>query len=223
MEKAKLFFQKAFKRTKAIGLVLVLVMLTGMLCSCNNVNPNVGTDKEETNKNNYTSSTSKVDKSVPEYVNGDDLANRSYELSFLLAQKKFNSPNEIGVNALVQYSFCHLYYDNLIEIPTNGTQLRTATVDEMADEIKKEFGDVTTDIKTSDLYNGAKNCFEMWEPPYGRDIYYDVEVSGQGNDTYKANTTFYTDSTKEEILGRTILTVKDVNQKMVIQRLTSSN
>lgn len=205
-------------RTSFVWLLLVVVLC--FFCSCNMVNPNVATKSD---KGNDKSVSDKVGGSVPSYIKGDDLAKKSYELSFLLAQKKFNSPKEINVNAIVQYAFCHLNYDYLIDMPTSGLKMRTASVDSIKKEIKKHFGDVSVDVTKSDLYNGKNKCFEMWEPSYGTEIFYDVDVSSRGNKTYKVMTTFYTDSTKEEVLGKTILTVKDVKKKAIIQKLSSSN
>lgn len=217
----KQFFSDLFSTgNRKLTACVLTVFVICFLCSCNRVNPNIGSGEEAP-----TSSSTSVKRStdVPEYIDADALSYRSYELSFLLAQKKFNSPNDINVNALVQYAFCHLNYDNFTDMPDSGMKMRTASFEDIQNEVKKHFGDVSTDIKKSDLYNGAKNCFEIWQPNYGGDIFYGTEISGSGNNTYKVMTTFYTDSSKETTLGKTILTVKDENQQILIQRLSSSN
>jgi len=189
------------------------------MSGCDNSNPQKGN-----NEKSQTASTSeKSSAKIPKYVDKDYLANRSYELRFLLVQQKFNSPDDISVNALVQYALCHMYYENLVEMPNEDLKMRQTSVDNVNAVIEKHFGKVNTDITTSDLYNKSKNCFEMWEPAYGRKIYYDVSVSNSGKNTYKASTTFYKNSKKKTVIGKTILTVKYVDESPIIVRMTSSN
>ena len=45
-------------------------------------------------------------------VNVKDYAVRSYELGFMMAQKKFDKPKDIPLEAAVQYAFIHVFYDD---------------------------------------------------------------------------------------------------------------
>ncbi len=212
-----LYSVRSKKHIRIVALSILTAVLICCFCGCGNKSPVVGGSSEQSGE------TDSKEQTIPDYIKGDDLAMRSYELRFLLAQKKFNSPDDIAVNALVQYSFCHLFYDNLIDIPNSGSKLRKVSEDGLRARIKKDFGEVKTDITKSDLYNASKKCFEMWEPPYETEIFYDVSLDIQGSNTYRAYTTFYTDSTESEILGKTVLTVRDNDGQIVIMKMTSSN
>ncbi|MDD6095780.1 MAG: hypothetical protein PUC29_08570 [Clostridia bacterium] len=205
---------------KSALIIAVLAAATVFLAGCGNIDPSVKEDTTEPEA--QYGEVSEDENAVPEYINADALARRSYELCYLLGQDSFNTPDEISVNALVQYSFCHLYYDNLTDMPRSGSKLRQASVSDISGEIERQFGAVNTDITKADLYNGGKQCFEMWEPLYGRDIYYKVSVSRDGDHTYKVRTAFYGDSEKNETVGKTVLTVEDVSGQVLIKKLTSS-
>ena len=105
----------------------------------------------------------------------------------------------------MQFCFCHLYYDDLTDMPASGNRIREATVDDIRVQLLKFFGSVSTDLTMADLYNRGKGVFEMWEPLYGTDIYYDASVAAAGDDTYKVTTVFYNDPAKTERLGKTVL------------------
>ena len=199
-------------------LLLALTML--FMSGCENINPEVD-NADQSLSTSYTDS-SEDGTNIPDYINADALAHRSYELYFLFAQDRFNSPDEISVNALVQYSFCHLYYDNLTDMPRSGNILRQASADEIKQELFKHFGEIDVDITRADLYNKGRQCFEMWEPTYGTDIYYDVKISRAGEKTYKASSTFYSDSTLKDEIGKTVLTVEDSAGQVLIKKLISS-
>ncbi|MDE6659268.1 MAG: hypothetical protein K2K01_04050 [Eubacterium sp.] len=200
--------------------VLIAILIVAVFAGCDNINPALKKDSDSDVVYNESESD---DKEIPEYIDADALANRSYELRYLLAQNSFNSPSEISVSALVQYAFCHMFYENLVDMPTEGIQLRIATADPIKQIITENFGELDIDLTKADLYNIAKKKFEMWEPLYGTEIFYDVKVVRSDDDTYKARTTFYTDDSKSEVLGKTVLTVKDTDGKITIQKLTSSN
>ncbi len=158
---------------------------------------------------------------VPEYINKDELANRSYELHFLLGIDKFSSPNELPPNAIVQFAFCHIYYTNLCSMPTTGMKLRETTGNEIEAQISKYFGNISTDITKSDLYNKASQKFKMWEPTYGTTIFYDSTLTKNNEGLYVCTTTFYTNSTKKNIHGKTVLTVEDNGNRAIIKKLSS--
>ena len=107
-------------------------------------------------------------------------------------------------------------------MPTSGNKLREASADDIKLELLKQFGSVDVDITAADLYNSGKKKFEMWEPHYGTEIFYDVSVVADSDNCYKAVTDFYTDSSKSERKGKTVLTVKDIGGKVFIQKLSSA-
>lgn len=205
---------------KKILYFLFAVIIVSMLAGCDNINPVFQSNSDSEVVYNESDSDNAE---IPEYIDADALANRSFELRYLLAQNGFNSPSEISVSALVQYSFCHLFYENLIDMPTTGIKLRTATSEQIQQVITDTFGEMDVDITKADLYNNGKKCFEMWEPLYGSEIFYDVRLVRDGDNTYKARTTFYTDDSKSEVMGKTVLTVKDSDGKIIIQKMTSTN
>ena len=122
----------------------------------------------------------------------------------------------------MQFAFCHIYYENLTDMPNAGNRLRTASADDIKLQILKYFGSVSVDITKADLYNSGKKQFEMWEPHYGTEIYYDTEIKRAGTDTYKVTAVFYSDSAKTEKTGKTVLTVEDSSGRAIIKKMTSS-
>ena len=225
--------------------IILLLFIVFTLCSCANPNPNIhtgndysgyngsantdsgsSTSDENTNTENNaginTPSASTADvPDAPEYINKDDLVNRSYELHFLLGVDKFSSPNELAPNVIAQFAFCHIYYTNLISMPTTGMKLRETTGDKIQAQISKYFGNVSTDIAKSDLYNKASQSFKMWQPTYGTAIFYDAVLTRNNEGQYVCSTTFYTDSTKKNIYGKTVLTVEDNGSRAIIKKLSS--
>lgn len=229
--------------------IILLLFIVFTLCSCANPNPNIhtgddysgyngsantdsgaSTSDENTNTENNgdnsaqtntpSASTAEV-LDAPKYINKDDLVNRSYELHFLLGVDKFSSPNELAPNVIAQFAFCHIYYENLCSMPTTGMKLRETTSDKIQAQISKYFGNVSTDITKSDLYNKASQSFKMWQPTYGTAIFYDAVLTKNTKGLYECSTTFYTDSTKKNIYGKTVLTVEDNGSRAIIKKLSS--
>lgn len=199
--------------------LLMAVLLVFSLAGCNNANPGIKNNSSEITSGEQGSESNKP---IPEYINADALAHRSYELRYLLGQEKFTSPDDISPSALVQFAFCHIYYENLTDMPSSGNRLRTASADDIKLQILKYFGSVSVDITKADLYNSGKKQFEMWEPHYGTEIYYDTEIKRAGTDTYKVTAVFYSDSAKTEKTGKTVLTVEDSSGRAIIKKMTSS-
>lgn len=199
--------------------LLLAVLLAFSLAGCNNANPGIKNNSSESISGEQGSESNKP---IPEYINADALAHRSYELRYLLGQEKFTSPDDISPSALVQFAFCHIYYENLTDMPSSGNRLRTASADDIKLQILKYFGSVSVDITKADLYNSGKKQFEMWEPHYGTEIYYDTEIKRAGTDTYKVTAVFYSDSAKTEKTGKTVLTVEDSSGRAIIKKMTSS-
>lgn len=221
-------------------IILFLVFIFA-LCGCNNQNPNININPDNgysgylnssTDTSTETSTVTSAETTnssasntellnIPEYINKDELANRSYELHFLLGVDKFSSPNELPPNVIVQFAFCHIYYTNLCSMPTTGMKLRETTGNEIEAQISKYFGNISTDITKSDLYNKASQKFKMWEPTYGTTIFYDSTLTKNNEGLYVCTTTFYTNSTKKNIHGKTVLTVEDNGNRAIIKKLSS--
>ena len=221
-------------------IILFLVFIFA-LCGCNNQNPNININPDNgysgylnssTDTSTETSTVTSAETTnssasntellnIPEYINKDELANRSYELHFLLGVDKFSSPNELPPNVIVQFAFCHIYYTNLCSMPTTGMKLRETTGNEIEAQISKYFGNISTDITKSDLYNKASQKFKMWEPTYGTTIFYDSTLTKNNEGLYVCTTTFYTNSTKKNIQGKTVLTVEDNGSRAIIKKLSS--
>ena len=218
-------------------------MLSATLFSCKDVDPNVrreeGTSRAVETKPAETvkqpAQTAEV-KNVcvgggrdnPQTVDGvtvdvAKLALRSYELCFLFAQKSFDDYSKINVDAAVQYAFCLLFYDELWQMPSSGDVYRSASVDEIEGKLKELFGKNDINVKKSYLYSSALDKFEMFQPNYGRSVYYNVdsaEVSGDDGE-FRIFTTFYTDVSKSNIFGRTVLTVGFADGAAFIKSMTS--
>lgn len=147
---------------------------------------------------------------------------RSYEIRFLFAQTSFDAPGDMSVNKLVQYAFCHLYYDHLIDMPPKtGLVYRQAPPEEIHRILLAHFGISGIDITASDLYAPDKGYFEMWEPDYASAIYFDAEVTPAGDHTYLVKTTFYTKQDKKTVKGKTEATVVYEGTDGVIKKFRS--
>ena len=221
--------------------IILFLVFIFVLCGCNNQNPNININPDNGYSGYLNSSTDTSTETstvtiaettnssasntellnIPEYINKDELANRSYELHFLLGVDKFSSPNELPPNVIVQFAFCHIYYTNLCSMPTTGMKLRETTGNEIEAQISKYFGNISTDITKSDLYNKASQKFKMWEPKYGTTIFYDSTLTKNNEGLYVCTTTFYTNSTKKNIQGKTVLTVEDNGSRAIIKKLSS--
>lgn len=207
--------------SKVISIILFFIM-TVSFTGCNNLNPNVEKDRDKTSYEVYDENSEPTQNNdVFKEIDLDTYANRSYELKFLIAQESFKSPEEISVNAIVQYAFSHLYYENLCEMPQNGISYRSATEAEIRKEIEKHFGPLDINIKDTYLYNKGNDKFEMWEPNYGTDIFYDVEGQLLAEGGYRVKTVFYTDDVKDKILATTFLTLNEYKGKIIIKSFNS--
>lgn len=210
---------------KIISLALVLMLSLTVFTACSNTDPNVKqttasqSDGYEVNTEEDTQESTTKDDGV---VNADYYANRSYELRFLFAVDKFSKPSDISTGVLVQYAFCRLYYDNLTNMPRKGVKMREATQKQIVDQIQKDFGKVSVDVTKSDLYNHDKKKFEMWEPLYGGEIYFNAKSEKVSDSEYNVTTTFYNDEAKTEIKGTTVMTVSVAKDgKQYIKKLSS--
>lgn len=147
------------------------------------------------------------------------VANRAFELKYLFAVDNFNTPNKISVNVLVQYAFCHLYFENLASMPESGIILRETTSDKLNNILKEHFNLSSVKVEESDLYNISTKKFEMWQPNYGTDVFYDTKTSKIDDSTYETDITFYQNSSKTAIKGQATVTVKKTGKTYTIQTM----
>ena len=149
---------------------------------------------------------------------------RSYELCFLLGQSGFSDPSEISLDPAVLFAFCHLYYDELWSMPNGGNLLCTASEDEITGKLAEYFGDAGFDVKKSEYYSSLSGEFEMFAPTqFGTSVYYNVDSAefASGSGDFEIYTTFYKDSGKTTVLGRTVLTLKTADGRATIASMTS--
>ena len=230
------------KKTLTVASVAILLCLSSLLFSCKNVNPNVSSSDTETEGAEISvvqtaAVTEKNDdkfvcigggREQPQVVDGvtvdvGAMARRSYELCFMLAQTKFGSASDISLDAAVQFAFCLIFYDDLWAMPASGDIYCTASVEEIEDKLEELFGKNDFDVKKSFLYSPGLGKFEMFQPNYGQNLYYNVdsaEAAGANGD-FTIITTFYTDSEKTNVLGRTELTVGIADGKAFIKSMSS--
>lgn len=213
---------------KIISVFMAVLMCMAVFTACSNTDPNVKKESTTSSDDGYVVDTSESSENENTSKSGDSVvdstyyANRSYELRFLLAIDSFDSPSDISANAIVQYAFCRIYYDNLVDMPRKGVKMREATKKQIEEQIKKDFGHVDVDVTKADLYNEGKKKFEMWEPLYGTDIYYDAKSEEVSKNEYTVTTTFYEDEAKSEVKGTTVLTVEiGKDGKQYIKKLSS--
>lgn len=221
---------------KITSLIFVLVLCASVFTACG-VDPNVkqnddgatsdyvvdvGEEAQETEREGYHSyGNGKTD---PVKIGGvdvsvKDFAVRSYELAFMMAQKNFDKPTDIPVDAAVQYAFSHVYIKDLNTITNKAMQYRDATEKQIRDTLKAYFGTDDFDVTSSVLYNPEKKIFEMWIPQYGTNIYYTIDAVNVSSDKAEINTTFFNELKRSTMLGRATITVAIQDGRPVIRSL----
>lgn len=193
---------------KLICLFITLLFVFSM-SGCGNIDPNLQNSGEGFSDTDQSDSLKQID--------ADFFALRGYELCVLLAQRSFETPEQISVNALVQFCMCHLFYDDLTKMPRNDFKLRTATVQDINRKINEYFEDLNVDITKSDLYNPSKKQFEMWEPNYGRDIYYTASAAQKAGGLFEVKADFYSDAGKTAPAGTVSVTLFKKGGKFYIK------
>lgn len=222
---------------KALAILLISTLLF-TFCSCMGVDPNVKPEKEvkeeeyevEKPKENADALLEGFNAygdgfTAPLTVKGvkvdvEAFALRSYELAFLIAQPSFKSVKDISVDALAQYAFVHVFFENFYEIPNKLTEFRQAKPKQVKSALEKQFGKVSVDLEKSLLYNKGKKMFEMWLPEYGSNVFYRVDAADVTGDKAVIVTTFYNELKKNTKLGRTEITVKIEDGKPVIASMS---
>jgi len=145
---------------------------------------------------------------------------KAYELKYLFAISSFDNPNEISVNKLVQYAFCHMYYDSLVDMPKSENLVyRSASADEISAEITKQFNITDLNVKESDLYNSAKDNFEMWEPKYSTIVVATSTVSILSDSSYKIVANYYSDEKKAILKGAITITISKIESLYYISSM----
>lgn len=152
-------------------------------------------------------------------VNVKDFAVRSYELGFNMAQKKFDKPKDIPLEAAVQYAFIHVFFDDFYAINNKTVQYRSTEEAKIKEVLKTQFGTDDFDVTSSMLYNRDKKIFEMWIPSYGTNIYYNIDAVNVSSDQAEIITTFYNELERKTLFGRATITVKIQDGKPVIYSL----
>ena len=115
-----------YSMIKTISIILAILLFAAVFSACG-VDPNVKQEEKATadyqvkiedeeeeveREGFYAYGKGKTD---PVTVNGvevsvKDFAVRSYELAYLMAQKSFDKPEDIPLDAAVQYAFTHIFY-----------------------------------------------------------------------------------------------------------------
>lgn len=224
-----------FKKTACI--TLAALMAAVILASCG-VDPNVKQEEEATKDYSVNISEDGKEKELsgfhsyaagktdPVTVKGvkvsvTDFSLRAYELAYMMAQKNFTSPDKIPIDALVQFSFSHVYFKNLNEMNNKAMQYRSAKEEQIKEQLKIYFGSDNYKIKDSALYNSGKKIFEMWIPEYGCNIYYTIDAVNVSGDNAEITTTFFNEFERETLLGKTTINVKIKDGKPVIASLSA--
>ncbi len=224
-------------RIKIVCFLLAAVMAAMLFASCS-ADPNVKQKDEASTEYDVKFSEKEEEKEQegfhsygsgktdPVTVNGvevsvKDFSLRAYELAYMMAQPKFASAKDIPIDALVQFAFSHVYFENLNEMNNKAMQYRDATEEQIKEQLTILFGSDDFEVKDSVLYNKGKKRFEMWIPEYGCNIYYTVDAVDTGADNAEIITTFYNEFERETLLGRTTINVKIKDGKPVIDSLSA--
>ena len=220
---------------KAVSLFLAIILTVAVFSACG-VDPNVkqedkatadykvkiDEEEEETEREGFYAygkgKTDPVEVGGVE-VNVKDFAVRSYELAFKMAQKSFDSPKDLPLDAAVQYAFTHIFYNDFYHITNKTVQYRSASEQQIRDSLKEQFGTDDFEVTCSMLYNAGKKIFEMWVPSYGTNIYYIVDAVNVSGDKAEIVTTFYNELARNTLLGKATITVKIQDKKPVIESL----
>ena len=119
---------------------------------------------------------------------------RLYELHYLFAVYDFDKVSELSVSQVVQYAFCSLFYDSLVDMPAEDKAmvLRQVIPESISDKLVQLFGENTIDITQSDLYNKDKGLFEMWQPRLRSTVYARTTCKALGKAEYQLTAQFFT-------------------------------
>jgi hypothetical protein len=154
------------------------------------------TEIRQTGKSDSISVSGKIS---PKEFDAEFYAKRLYELKYLFGVDGFKSISDISTSAVVQFTFCHLYYESLVDMPDEKDMIfRQVLPESISAKIEELFGKNKIDISKSDLYNPDKKVFEMWQPRYSSNVYADIKCSKSGVNTYEITATFFLEKTKNK-------------------------
>lgn len=147
---------------------------------------------------------------IPEALDPYRYVKQAYELKNLMAVDPFASVGDLPVNPVVQYAFCYLYADSgcLVDVKPGTMTYRQATEQEIRDQISRLFGSCPHDVKTSELYASGKQCFEMWQPDYSRNVYATATVRAADGGAFVIESTYYEDASRTKAVDTAVVTVK---------------
>lgn len=127
---------------------------------------------------------------------------RLYELKVQFAVSGFHTISDLTPSVVVQYAFCHLYYDSLVDMPEEKNMLiREVLPDSISSEVKELFGDNKVDITKSDLYESDKKLFEMWQPKLRASVCANTVCTKLSDTSYQITSTFYKTKEKTDIIS----------------------
>ena len=109
-------------------------------------------------------------------VDVNAFALRSHELAYMIGETKFDSPDELSVDAATQFGFTHIFYEDFYKIDNRAVALRTVKSEQIEEQLEKYFGKNSIDPEKSILYNPKTKKLEMWLPEYGTNMYYNVDA-----------------------------------------------
>ena len=152
-------------------------------------------------------------------VDVNAFALRGYELSYMVGESNFGSPDELSVDAATQYGFTHIFFDDFYKINNRAVAFRTVTTEQVEEQLKKHFGKNSIDPSKSVLYNPTTKKLEMWVPEYGTNMYYNIDAVQEEGDALEITTTFYREKAKSTLLCQTVISVGIEDGNPVILRL----
>lgn len=152
-------------------------------------------------------------------VDVNAFALRSHELAYMIGETKFDSPDELSVDAATQFGFTHIFYEDFYKIDNRAVAFRTVKSEQIEEQLEKYFGKNSIDPEKSILYNPKTKKLEMWLPEYGTNMYYNIDAVQEEGDALEITTTFYREKAKSTLLCKTVISVGIEDGKPVILRL----
>lgn len=225
---------------KKLILTALSIAILSAIISCDNIDPVVThiTDSTDTYEvdTGVTADSGKENNEKKEYkaygggedrlltvdgvtVDTGEYAIRAYELYFMLGQDSFDNITGIDVSAVTQFAFCHLFYDELYKMPNGNMMYRQATQEEIDRCVERFFGKNDIDTTKSVLFNRGKRVFEMWQPEYGTDIYYNINSAEPDGLDVLIDVTFYNDLNKTEPKKNIVINVSIEDNNAVISSM----
>ena len=152
-------------------------------------------------------------------VDVNAFALRSHELAYMIGETKFDSPDELSVDAATQFGFTHIFYEDFYKVDNRAVAFRTVKSEQIEEQLEKYFGKNSIDPEKSILYNPKTKKLEMWLPEYGTNMYYNIDAVQEEGDALEITTTFYRENAKSTLLCKTVISVGIEDGKPVILRL----